>query len=162
MKILVISDTHKNLSNVIKTMKNIKDIDRIIHLGDNIVDAEDLESIYNIPIDCVAGNCDFYSNQYPKEKIINLNNNKIFITHGHLYNVKKDISTIRKIGIEKKVDVILFGHTHISHLSYVDNILIMNPGSISLPRGSNEPSYGVLDIDEDGKIHPNLKELNFF
>lgn len=162
MKILVISDTHKNISNVIKVMNNIQHIDRIIHLGDNIIDAEDIESIYNIPIDYVAGNCDFYLDNYPIEKIINLYNNRIYITHGHLHKVKWEYDTIFAAGKEKNVNVVLFGHTHKSFLSYNEDIIIMNPGSISQPRGDKTPTFGILDIDSKGKIHPTIHQFNFF
>lgn len=158
MKILVISDTHKKLTNVIKLLKKVKDIDRIIHLGDLERDAEDLSYIVDIPIDYVAGNCDFLSS-CPSEKILNFYNRKILLTHGHYYYVKRDYNTIAKIGVEKKVDVVLFGHTHVSVIKEFRDITIMNPGSISLPRDGKNGSYGLLEIQENGVLHTTIKNL---
>ena len=162
MKILVISDTHRNISNVIKIMKKLKNLDRIIHLGDNVSDIFDIISIFNTPIDYVAGNCDYYGENYKLEDIIEINSKKILITHGHLYKVKSGYEEISKIAKEKEVDIVLFGHTHRSFLGYYDDMLIMNPGSISLPRGDKYPTFGIIEIDEKGSIHPTLSQLKVF
>ncbi len=163
MKILVISDTHQHIQNVIKLMDIITDVDRIIHLGDVVGDAEDLESIYpKIPIDYVAGNCDFYELTVPKEKILKLMGKKILITHGHAYDVKRGYETIARRALSKEVDAVLFGHSHVPYIGYVKDIVLMNPGSISQPRDGKMPSYAVLEIDEKGKIHVTLNQLKLF
>ncbi|MCT4543479.1 MAG: metallophosphoesterase [Vallitalea sp.] len=158
MKILVISDTHGNLSNVIKIINTIKDLDRIIHLGDNEKDAEELEFSYNYPIDYVIGNCDFNS-PAPQEKILEFYGQKILITHGHYYNVKWEYDTILKAAINKNVNVILFGHTHVSMMKSSNGVTLFNPGSISLPRDGKGPSFGVLEIEDNGKIHFTTKKI---
>lgn len=158
MKILIISDTHGNLSNVIKILKKIKNVNRIIHLGDNEKDAEELDVLYNIPIDYVPGNCDF--NSYaPSEKILTFNGIKILITHGHYYNVKFEYDTIIKTALDKKVDLVLFGHTHVALQKNIKDITLINPGSISLPRDGKRPSFAVLEIDSDKKIHITIKKI---
>ncbi|MCT4599272.1 MAG: metallophosphoesterase [Vallitalea sp.] len=158
MKILIISDTHGNLSNVTKILKSIKNVNRIIHLGDNEKDAEELDVLYNIPIDYVPGNCDF--NSYaPSEKILTLNGVRILITHGHYYNVKWEYDTIAKTAQDKKVDIVLFGHTHVALQKNIKEITLINPGSISLPRDGKRPSFAVLEIDADKKIHITIKKI---
>ena len=48
-----------------------------------------------------------------------------------------------------KVSAALYGHTHISRISYEDGLYIVNPGSVS--RSRNGPnSYAVIDITEKG------------
>lgn len=163
MKILVISDTHRHIKNVMKLLTVVTDIDRIIHLGDVVGDAQDLESIYStIPIDYIAGNCDFYEYDVPKEKIVQLMGNKIFLTHGHAYDVKRDYDKIASVALEKQVDAVLFGHTHAAYCGYANDIVMMNPGSISQPRDGKMPSYGILEIDLKGKIHASLNQLKLF
>ncbi len=158
MKILIVSDTHGNLSNVIKIMGEIKDFDRIIHLGDNETDAEELEALYNIPIDYVSGNCDF--NSYaPREKILTFYGVKLLITHGHYYDVKWEYDTILKAARDKKVNMVLFGHTHVSMEKNMKDIALINPGSIALPRDGKGPSYGVLEVEDNGIYHITIIKI---
>ncbi len=160
MKIFIISDTHGNNINVIKVLSCInKKIDAIIHLGDYINDAKMISNCFSsIPIYSIAGNCD-YSYLLMEEKIkqvLTLNGVRIFITHGHNYNVKEDYNNIYNAGKKENVSIILFGHTHIPVIEYKSSILLMNPGSISKPRENNIPTYGMLDISANGIIHPSI------
>ncbi|TCT12151.1 hypothetical protein EDC18_11457 [Natranaerovirga pectinivora] len=157
MSILVISDTHGKIDNVLQIIKNNKNIDLIIHLGDLVRDAETLEIIEEIKIEYIAGNCDFIS-KYPKEKIIEYKNKRIFLTHGHQYNVKWEYSTIKKTGKRQNADIVLFGHTHIPYLDE-DEIILMNPGSISSPRGGNKLSYGIISIDNSNNIQAIIESF---
>lgn len=155
MKILVFSDTHGRINTTINLIK-AQNPDMIIHLGDLVKDAEDLNSVFNdIRFEYVAGNNDFYSN-VPYEKIINIDNKKIFITHGHKYRVKYGLDDIISKGETEKVDCILFGHTHEGFERMENNILLLNPGSISIPR--NNPSYGLIEI-KNNEIYSMLCEL---
>ncbi|PKM50921.1 MAG: hypothetical protein CVV02_09400 [Firmicutes bacterium HGW-Firmicutes-7] len=160
MKILVISDTHRHIRNVIDLMSKITDVDRIIHLGDLVADAQDIESIYGkIPIDYVSGNCDFYETNAPKEKVISLFGKNILLTHGHYYDVKSGYKEIGLIAMQKQVDAVLFGHTHVPYIGYVNDLVLMNPGSISEPRRGRMPSYGLLEIDDQGRLHPTINAI---
>ncbi|MBQ9384212.1 MAG: metallophosphoesterase family protein, partial [Ruminiclostridium sp.] len=46
----------------------------------------------------------------------------------------------------------LFGHTHVPVNEMSNGILLFNPGSTSLPRGGNKPTYGKITVDESGNI----------
>ncbi|QUI21734.1 metallophosphoesterase family protein [Vallitalea pronyensis] len=158
MKILIISDTHGHIANATKIVKQITDFDRIIHLGDMEQDAEALDCMCPIPIDYVPGNCD-YASKAPREKVLAFYGVKLFITHGHYYQVKWNLDTIIKEGRKKGVKIILFGHTHVAMEKNMDGITLFNPGSLTLPRDGKGPSYGVLEIEEDGKYHLTIKKL---
>ena len=150
MRVVVFSDTHGYITKCAKVIDSIKNIDMIIHLGDVLRDVEDLKNLYpNIPIEYIKGNNDFFA-QGPKEKIITLQDKKIWITHGHLYRVKYEYQTILEKAKERKVDGVLFGHTHEAYYKQYDDIFMLNPGSTTIPT-SGEPSYGVIEI-EDGKL----------
>lgn len=43
--------------------------------------------------------------------------------------------------------MLLHGHTHVLRVERKDGILILNPGSVSIPKEGNPPTYAVL---EDG------------
>ncbi|MBE6063461.1 MAG: metallophosphoesterase [Clostridium butyricum] len=157
MVIAVISDTHR-VKKYINLAKNIiKDADILIHLGDNIEDVELLEDGFSGEVYAVAGNCDF-SARYPKEGIIEVNGRKIFYTHGDLYGVKNSINNIYYRGCELEADVVLFGHTHEQGIEKIDNLILMNPGSVSLPRLKGR-YVGIINIDDNGEIDTYLREI---
>lgn len=153
MRILVISDTHRHIGRVIDYLKaNEGYIDRIIHLGDVVEDIDDLESIFKIPIDGVAGNCDWGGSGYPSEKTLEFFGSRILLVHGHRYQVKNSLELLIAKGIQGNYQCILFGHTHKEVKKVEQGCLIMNPGSPSLPKGKG-PSFGLLEIENDGVIH---------
>ena len=47
----------------------------------------------------------------------------------------------------KPGDVLLHGHTHVLRAEKKGGILIWNPGSVSIPKEGNPPTYALL---EDG------------
>ena len=57
---------------------------------------------------------------------------------------------------ELEVDIALFGHTHESLILEEDGVILMNPGSISLPRNSTR-SIGYIEIDKDIDLY--LKKI---
>jgi putative phosphoesterase len=157
MLIAVVSDTHR-LSKYIKLAKElIKDADVLIHLGDNVEDVEELESGFKGDVYAVVGNCD-YSRKYPKENTIEINGRRIFFTHGDLYGVKTSLNNIYYRGKELKADIVLFGHTHENIIEEENNMILMNPGSISLPRVKGR-YVGFIDIDNKGKIDTYFKNI---
>lgn len=157
MKLLIISDTHRAIINPLNVLKKInKKINGVIHLGDGADDVTKLKNNYpELEFYNICGNCDFGSN-IEQEKVIDLNGKRIFITHGHIYSVDFGLDRIYYAAQEKNADICLFGHTHKPLIEYADNILIMNPGSISKPRSSNICSYGIIDISDNGIITPSI------
>lgn len=157
MLIAVISDTHRITKFIALAKKAIKDADILIHLGDNIEDVEALERGFKGKVYAVAGNCD-YSSKYPKEGILEINSRKIFYTHGDLYGVKSSINNIYYRGKELEADIVLFGHTHQHIIEKGDGIVLMNPGSVSLPRLKGR-YIGIIEINDDGDIETYLREI---
>ena len=64
----------------------------------------------------------------------------IYATHGHVYN-ENHLPPL------KPGDVLLHGHTHVLRAEEKDGLLILNPGSTSIPKEGNPPTYATL---EDG------------
>ncbi len=160
MKILVFSDSHGILSNLKfvldKFQKNVK---YIIHLGDYSSDISEIEPFFqNYEFINISGNCDF-GGFIPSEKIFSLCGKTFFITHGHRYNVKSSLIKLSYSAEEKNADICLFGHTHVPVLTTSNNILYMNPGSISHPRSGTYCTYGAIDISEKGNITAKITEL---
>lgn len=155
MRILVISDTHGNLTNVYKLIKDIKDkIDCVIHCGDIVEDAIAIRCRYSdLDVYNVRGNCD-YGSAVASEEVFNIGGKKIFVTHGDMYGVNWNTDRLCYRGLELMADVCLYGHTHIPNIEKYENMVIMNPGSISRPRGGSSCSYGII------KIENNIVELS--
>lgn len=152
MNILIFSDTHHNTVDPIEIIRCEEKVDAVIHAGDCEADAQAIFSAYpNIPMYSVAGNCDFMSS-LPAERTIILGGKKIFITHGHTYNVKSGLSQILKKA--ENYDLVVFGHTHKSVIEYIGNSIVVNPGSIKgYPR-----TYARATV-ENNKLTVSIKEL---
>jgi len=154
IRILIISDSHGNLNNVMQVLKKEKNINIIFHLGDTIQDAISIMETFNdLELYYVAGNHDNIQMQ-PKEKFIELLGWKIFITHGHIYNVKRSFDKIIAKSKELQTDITIFGHNHIQKCIRHNGIIYINPGSISEPRGNEayEFSYSILELNKDEVI----------
>lgn len=80
-----------------------------------------------------------------------------YATHGHVYN-EKHLPPL------KNGDVLIHGHTHVLRAEKKDGYFLLNPGSVSIPKEGNPPSYGIY---EDGVFTikgfdgEKLKELIF-
>lgn len=160
MKIAIISDTHGNVENIIMALKDIKDIDLLIHLGDHASDGEKIAEELNIKAEIVRGNCDNQNKGYETEKILEINGLKVFITHGHNYNVNLGLDKIYYSGLEKDAKIILFGHTHIPIKVKIDDVFIVNPGSPEKPRSPDGiKTFAIMEIDKNIQI--NIKEIFF-
>lgn len=156
MKIAVISDTHRSSYETNKILHIIEEVDMIIHLGDNVEDAETLAGYFKGRIISVRGNCDFGSFA-PSERLEVVEGKKIFITHGHRYDVKYGLSNLKYKAEEVGADIVLFGHTHESLVEYEKGIWFINPGSASMPRDSSK-SIAILEI-ENSKVDISLRKL---
>lgn len=156
MRIMVLSDTHGDVDKAEEAIRRNRDIDLIIHLGDYFRDAEKLSSMFpEIPIEYIYGNSDFMIGDVPAEKVLEFGGKKLFITHGHRYSVKWDYEKLHTRAQELGVDLLLFGHTHISDVIEGRSYTLLNPGSISDPRDDSDESYAIVEIIE-GRITTKL------
>ncbi len=158
-RILIVSDTHRYLSNYASVIELEGKLDRVIHLGDMGGEEETIESLAGCNVDYVIGNNDwrFFED---KEKYLVINGYSMFLTHGHCYDINAGYEKLLRKGLEMKADAVLFGHTHMPYLKREGSIMLVNPGSIALPRQpGRQPSYIILEIDDDGKADFSLRYL---
>ena len=119
---------------------------------------------YKEKIIAVRGNCDAdvdlmmldipIANEYT---VIEDNEFHLFLSHGHIFmpecfprtaleSIESTGFSATKGAIEQKkpqIDVYLYGHTHIWKLEKnFRKVLLVNPGSTSLPKGGNPPTFG--------------------
>ena len=142
-RIVVFSDTHRQIKDCIKVLENLINIDMVIHLGDCVADAVELKrSFKDISFYFVSGNNDFFSD-YPCDIVVEAEKMRLFCTHGHNYNTDRLV----RVAKEKGCRIALRGHSHISEDTIIDNVRIINLGSISRPRDGAK-SYAVIEIEE--------------
>lgn len=154
MRILVVSDSHHDPDNFVKAIRSNSSAEVIIHCGDSLFDIEGVAPQFpDKKFITVRGNCDYVS-KAPYTETITLEGKKIFITHGHLYDVKSGLSSLISAAREENADIVLFGHTHRVTQLYDDGLYILNPGSLKGLLGS----YAVVDITPKG-ILTNIVEF---
>lgn len=151
MKILVTSDTHGYYAPISDYILENDDIDLLIHAGDGVEDVEKIGYETNIPYYVVKGNNDYFTNQ-SYDKVIDAGNHKIFLTHGHNYGVYNGPAEVIKEAKKNACDIAIHGHTHVYINGYYDDVLLINPGSISLPRDDNK-GFEILVLDDEIKTY---------
>lgn len=152
------SDSHGSASQIEKIIDTNREADMFIHLGDGEYEIAALRLRYpDIDFRSVRGNCDF-GQESPLFLVVEAGGKRLFCSHGHRYGVKSGTEMLRSIARDNNCDAALYGHTHERYIACEDGIDIMNPGSCSCPRDGNKPSYGYIDITENG-IFMNIIEV---
>ena len=156
MRILVLSDTHGDFGSMMQSIDAQPTAAIIIHCGDGRREVEELtEKFPDKQIIAVRGNCDWGS-KLPYLQSIVVKGVKIFVTHGHLFQVKFTPYNLLRIAHENRANVVCFGHTHCALSEYEEGIHLLNPGSCY---GYNA-SYGFIDITDNGDIVTNIVRLS--
>lgn len=151
MKIVVMSDSHGKEENIDKVIAQHQDADMLIHLGDICGDEDYLEAVCPYPVIMVAGNCDSYMCGLPGERIIDIAGRKCLLTHGHSYNVGGDRIRLAQRARDTGASVAMYGHTHVPEIETYEDVLVLNPGSVTYPRQKDFISTCmVIDVGEDG------------
>lgn len=160
MKILVVSDTHRGLFALKRIIdENKNKCDMVIHLGDGEREFETVRAMYpELGMVYVAGNCD-YGSYEDSHIVMTPCGVKIFCCHGHRYGVRQGLELLAETAKNNGCSVALYGHTHLFRSEFVSGVLVMNPGSPTEPRGGNKPTYGILTIEGDGVLKPEIIEL---
>ena len=139
VRILVVSDSHTDTCFINNLLNKEKNIDYFFHLGDS-----ELPSEYISPFVGVEGNCDYY--EYPKAKIVEINNKRLYLFHGH--TMRLTIDNLVLLAKSNNCDIIMHGHTHTPYIEYIDGVYVMCPGSIRYPR-YDYPTYAIIEIDKN-------------
>lgn len=145
MIVAIMSDTHGNLNPVHLCLPLLKGAELLLHAGDFYEDAQRIGSFLGIKAVGVTGNCD-YMVKGPSEEMLAIGSRRIYLTHGHLYKVKKDLSALVQRSKVLGVDVTIFGHTHTPTIFRRDGVLFINPGSLHSPRDGHAPSFAIMEV----------------
>jgi len=150
MKIAVLSDTHLRPGQALPpwVWEECAKADLILHAGDVVcLDLlTDLEQIS--PVVAVQGNCDGWELAHlPERKIITCEEVKIGLTHGAYGFGSTTPERAKRTFEEDKVDVVVFGHSHIPYLEKQGELLLFNPGSPTNKRREPRYSMGIMEIE---------------
>ena len=150
MKLLVFSDSHRaNITDMLALIDEEKP-DAVAHLGDLVSDVEDIHFVYpKLPVYNVRGNNDWGDDETPNSLVVSAEHVRLFLTHGHLYGVRRDTKRLAEAARAENCQVALYGHTHRAEVHQEDGVLVANPGSISMPYTAQPPSYLRLTIQGD-------------
>ncbi|HZJ85255.1 MAG TPA: metallophosphoesterase [Syntrophomonadaceae bacterium] len=148
VKIAVVGDTHGRIEAITRELKKIA-INHFIFTGDFYSDAKRISHHAQTSFDGVLGNCDPYDHNLHEELFLEIADKKIYIVHGHQYNVKRDLHRLFYRAQELGAHIVIYGHTHMANCEYIEDILFINPGSPSRPRGGSEATYILLEIGEN-------------
>lgn len=148
MRILVVSDTHRDPYALEQAVLRQPNAEVVIHLGDGADDVDLIRAKFPEKTFLqVRGNCD-WGTDLPLEREITLEGKKLLFTHGHIYNVKYGLYNLCCVARDKKADIVLFGHTHQALTEYEDGLYMMNPGSLHGGFGT----YGIIDLTPAGIV----------
>ena len=163
MKILIASDIHGSAYYCRKLLEALdrEDAPRMLLLGDILYHGprNDLPEEYapkqvisllnplKDRVVSVRGNCEAEVDQMVLDFpvladycLMPVGERMMYCTHGHIYNEEN-------LPPMMPGDVLLYGHTHVPRAELCGDKWMLNPGSVSIPKGGSVQSYAVL---EDG------------
>lgn len=178
MKIGVMSDTHGSLVYFEKALEVLSDCDILLHAGDVLYHGprNDLPESYNPKkviskineldnILIARGNCDADVDQmvisHPIQSpyvLSQFGETRILINHGYVDSKEETIKKAKSMG----ADILILGHTHVKELYVDENLIVINPGSTSIPK---DGSHSVATIDiiqthDELDLDINLIDIN--
>jgi uncharacterized protein len=158
MKLGIITDTHGQIHP--KVFELFDDVDIILHAGD--IDTEDiltqLETL--APVKAVRGNVDPYVlvKRLPEKQILTFEGKNILLIHQALDG--QDVhENVKEVLAKQKIDIVVFGHTHVPLQKEIDETLFFNPGGAGRKRFSLPLGVGIIEI-KNGKIEATIKKLD--
>ena len=149
----VFADTHGNRMELRDAVTRNGPIDRIIHVGDGVLDGEVVAKEFGIEFSAIAGNDDLGLG-FPERQVLKINGWSLLLLHGHQTEInpyqpkeiwERHIQDFYRIAAQAHAQVLLFGHTHKPLLIRKEGIIICNPGDQH--RGSSEaPTFALLKV----------------
>ena len=130
-----------------------------VHTGDNYQDFQRLQKTTGLQGYGVRGNCDRnLPAEVPEELVLSFHGFSIFLTHGHQYGVKHCLNLLVERARDLGAQAVIFGHSHVQLVQEEEGILLVNPGSIPLPRGNSESGYAEIFV-KNGKLQAELRVI---
>ena len=159
MKFLIASDVHGSYYYAKKLVDaaNSEGVDKIILLGDIFnhgprnplpkeyapIKVAELLNSEKGRLLVVKGNCDSQVDTMISEfdfldnALVISGGKTVFLTHGHVFNKENMPKT--------KFDAVVYGHFHTGFIERINDVVVANAGSVSLPKNNTLNSFILLD-----------------
>ena len=147
MKIGIMSDSHGNVQAMETAVKMAGKVTLWLHAGDCREDAEYLKILSQTRVVYVNGNCDWPGAGGKDEAIVEAEGHRVFLTHGHIYDVRYGLALLQQAAAEAGADIAVYGHTHVADIVPGD-VYVLNPGSVARPRDEKRASFMLADLEE--------------
>ncbi len=169
IKILVISDAHIDdradalPSEFVEIIEHEKPFDIAVYAGDFTTEEfyREFKQFGRRTYE-VQGNMDYLDLPEKATFTIPLANLKIGIIHGHQVRPRGNIVQLTQIARDMGVNLLISGHTHSPFIRLYENVLHINPGSVTGAwgggGGSGKPSMVIMIVTEQG-VELKLLEL---
>ncbi|MDV0431218.1 metallophosphoesterase [Lactiplantibacillus sp. DA1] len=132
MKCLVVSDSHGDRDVLVRLLDEYRgQVDAFFHCGDSELPHDDplFEEMF-----VVQGNMDF-DTALADEVNPTIDGVSVYMTHGHLVGVNMGLAHLLANATAQHAVLAFFGHTHQLGVERHGGVLVLNPGSITYPRG---------------------------
>ena len=152
MKIGIVSDTHGLFRPEVAIA--LAGVERILHLGD-VGKFSILEEMGKIaPVTAIRGNIDREGrcSELPETDVVLLGEHYVYMLH--------DLKTLHLVPEAAKFAAVLSGHTHVANYVTRRGVLYFNPGSCGPRRFELRPTVGILTLDGDGMLEPQIISLD--
>jgi putative phosphoesterase len=169
-KLLVFSDTHGRLNALIKVFRWALDnnITSAAFLGDGIEDLQTASRAAGFFCNwhLVRGNNDFNikaPEAAPEAAVLDFNGLRFFLCHGNRYALYNGNHALITAGRNAAADAVLFGHSHVPYCKKEKDMLLINPGSVGLPRSKKGATFAVIDCTTAVQFYslaPEICEIN--
>lgn len=164
MRLLVVSDTHGDDLILQELLVMYPNLAGYFYCGDSeLSETNPLFKTYR----AVVGNMDWDQN-FPLTLTTTIEGTRIFMTHGHRFGVNFGLDDLVTAGQQAGAKLVFYGHTHVALAQQHQGMVVVNPGSISQPRGALRTTggtYALIDVTPDavtvqyGSRHGLLPEL---
>ena len=158
MKIGVVADTHSR--EVPESLwEDFKSVDLIIHAGD-FCSLKDYEKFKKEKVlKAVFGNMDddHLRKLLPESMIFECDSIRFGLYHGE-GPAKRVLEFAQEKFGKEKVDVVIFGHSHIAVNQTIAGVLYLNPGSPNDIISATQCTYGIIEI-KNRKISAKITNL---
>ncbi len=181
MRIGIISDTHDKMQahHMEALKKAFMGVDKILHAGD-IYSSYLLDQLEEIaPVIAAKGNGDFITRDDRVSFTHTLNIEGFLIHLGHYFpfhDMELYISSLKKPQdnenaefdavlsehihlIMEAPDIIIFGHTHRALVHKHEEVLLLNPGSPTVPFQRHLPGTAIILTIDNGKCSTDIIQI---
>lgn len=147
MEVLIAGDFHipERAKEIPKELKKLAEKVELLLCTGDFTSKEVLEELKNLTNAFIAvkGNCDFLD--LPSYSEFYLSGKKVGLIHGDIFG-RENKEKMLEFAKEKRLDILISGHTHKPEVWEEGGILFLNPGSATSALSGNLEAYGKTAI----------------